>query len=322
MTTALKAPFPYAGGKSRVASVIWERLGNVSSFVDPFFGSGAILLGRPHAPKTETVNDADGLLCNAWRAMKYAPDEVAKYADWPVSEADLHARHYWLITEGKARLEGVLNSPEAYDAKVAGWWIWGACLWIGSGWCGGGGPWLPGENGEWIDRKLPLLGAGQGIHRQLPHLGDAGRGEKIAQYFSLLSSRLERVRIACGDWSRVMGECVTTRHGLTGVFLDPPYQDGKHSFEYSGGGGVFEDVWNWAVANGDNPLMRIAICGYDDGRQAPPAWTCHAWKAAGGYGSQGHGRGRENCKRERIWFSPSCLPPVQSDLFTPLDTAP
>lgn len=104
MSTAvpeLKAPFPYFGGKSVVAPLVWARLGDVANFVEPFFGSGACLLGRPHLPRTETVNDADGYLANFWRAVQTAPEAVARYADWPVNECDLHARHLWLVNEGR-----------------------------------------------------------------------------------------------------------------------------------------------------------------------------------------------------------------------------
>lgn len=45
--------------------MVWDRLGNVPNFVEPFFGSGAVLLGRPHAPTTETINDKDGFVCLA-----------------------------------------------------------------------------------------------------------------------------------------------------------------------------------------------------------------------------------------------------------------
>jgi hypothetical protein len=65
----------------------------------------------------------------------------------------------------------------------------------------------------------------------------------------------------------------------------------------------------WAVENGDNPLLRIALCGYVEEHVAamPSSWECVAWKAQGGYGSQAGDRGNENGKRERIWFSPHCL---------------
>lgn len=50
-TIKLKAPFPYFGGKSRVASIVWERFGDIANYVEPFFGSGAMLIARPSVPR-------------------------------------------------------------------------------------------------------------------------------------------------------------------------------------------------------------------------------------------------------------------------------
>lgn len=131
----LRAPFPWFGGKSRVAPLVWERFGDVRNYVEPFAGSLAVLLGRPSEPKVETVNDLECYLANFWRALAADPEQVARYADWPVNEADLHARHRWLVSHGAERVERLRTDPEYFDAKVAGWWVWGQCLWIGSGWC-------------------------------------------------------------------------------------------------------------------------------------------------------------------------------------------
>lgn len=43
----LRAPFPWFGGKRKVAEEVWRRFGRVENYVEPFFGSGAVLLGRP-----------------------------------------------------------------------------------------------------------------------------------------------------------------------------------------------------------------------------------------------------------------------------------
>jgi len=123
---AVKAPFPWFGGKRRVAPAVWARFGNVRNYVEPFFGSGAVLLARPEPfTGTETINDACGFVANFWRAIQADPDAVARWVDWPVNEADLEARHYWLVTEGRARLDAVLGDPTGFDAQVAGWWCWG-----------------------------------------------------------------------------------------------------------------------------------------------------------------------------------------------------
>jgi hypothetical protein len=311
---SLRAPFPWFGGKSKVAHLVWDRFGNVPNYVEPFAGSLAVLLSRPTQAGTETVNDLDAYLCNFWRAIQAEPVEVALWAGWPVNETDLHARHRWLVRYAAQELERLKEDPLFHDAKIAGWWAWGVASWIGSGWCRvrGDGPapseQLPhlGSAGMGLHRKLPHLGdAGRGLHRKLPHLGDAGRG--VLVWCLDLAERLRRVRVACGDWTRVMGESVTVKHGTTGVFLDPPYSDDEHAIEYSAGGDVAAAVAAWAIANGDNPALRIALCGYAGEHEMTGEWTEVEWKARGGYGSQGDGRGRENAGRERIWFSPHCL---------------
>lgn len=140
-----------------------------------------------------------------------------------------------------------------------------------------------------------------------------GRGS-IHDYFSALSERLRLVRVCCGEWDRVLGESVTVKHGLTGVFLDPPYAADRavcYSVESDCSGAVRA----WAISNGDNPLLRIALCGYEGEHAMPESWECVPWKARGGYGSQADGRGRENSARERIWFSPHCLCGQQKDFF-------
>jgi site-specific DNA-adenine methylase len=48
MTTtspALTAPFPWFGGKRKVAAEVWSRFGRVENYVEPFFGSGAVVCG-------------------------------------------------------------------------------------------------------------------------------------------------------------------------------------------------------------------------------------------------------------------------------------
>jgi len=302
----LRAPYPYFGGKATVADLIWERLGDVANYVEPFFGSGAVLLNRPHYPfretRIETINDADGLVCNFWRALHADPNEVAQHADWPVSELDLHARHLWLTNTGRQQVERLREDPDWYDAKIAGWWVWGIGQWIGSGWC---------KHPE--RKKLPHLGdAGMGVHR--------GSETDLHGYFRLLAERLRQVRVCCGDWSRVCGPTPTVKQGLTGVFLDPPYtQTERDANLYAVEINVAADVRQWCLEHGSDRRLRIALCGYAGECHEElehHGWEVVAWKARGGYGVQGNGTdGRENSKRERIWFSPHCLNQPELSLF-------
>jgi hypothetical protein len=100
----------------------------------------------------------------------------------------------------------------------------------------------------------------------------------------------------------------------TGVFLDPPYSTTERDPDLyaEDATGVAADVAAWARAHGDDPHLRIALCGYA-GEHEMPGWDCVPWKAHGGYGVRAHKRGRANARRECIWFSPHCLTPL--DLF-------
>src|SRR3972149_6688134 len=86
-----KAPFPWFGGKSKAAPLVWSLLGDVPHYVEPFAGALGVLLERPHpcnrAYYSETANDLDGFVCNAWRAIQLQPEATAAAASWPVCEA-------------------------------------------------------------------------------------------------------------------------------------------------------------------------------------------------------------------------------------------
>jgi len=325
----LVAPFPWFGGKRRVADIVWQYFGDdVKNYVEPFFGSGAVLLGAPWpADRIETVNDKDGFVCNFWRAIKHAPKEVAKWADWPVNENDLHARHVWLREHREQLSHRLEGDPDYYDAKIAGWWVWGISCWIGGNWCAEKrtGPWMIDRDEEGCRMLVKNQGEiGEekiGVNRSKIHLSDSGCGVhrklvNVYDWFSFLSDRLRRVRVCCGDWIRVLGPSATFRHGVTAVFLDPPYSMDIRDDVYSvDSPGISDAVRQWAIENGNNPLLRIALCGYEDEHQMPPDWTCYSWRAHGGYGLQGEGEGRENREKERIWFSPHCLKVNQLTLF-------
>jgi site-specific DNA-adenine methylase len=316
--TICKAPFPWFGGKRKVATEIWRRFGLVENYVEPFFGSGAVLLGRPDPSGNETINDLDGYVANFWRAVQHDPETTAQYADNPVNENDLHARHIWLVSQQASLVQRLEGDPEWFDAKIAGYWVWGIACWIGSGFCSGNGPWGLNEMGQLVH----LGDTGRGVNRQRVHLGDNGQGVNrkrvhLGDYFAALQERLRNVRVCSGDWSRVCGPSVTLKHGMTGVFLDPPYADTakrQDNLYLKDSLDVAHDVREWAISNGDNRLLRIALCGYDKEHVMPDSWAVYEWDAGEGFGAQATERSG-NGKKERIWFSPACVQVEQGVLF-------
>lgn len=286
-----KTPFPYTGGKARVAPEVWRRFGDVKNYVEPFLGGGGVLLNRPvwGGSRIETVNDLDGLLVNFWRSVKFHPRKLAKAADYPVSELDQHARHNWLVRKQREITEKIRSQEAWCDPKVAAWWVWGISQWIGGGWCAAGKQ----------SRRIPNTD-NRGIHRISLRQAGQRRAEYLREYFSQLACRLEHVRIESGDWRRVVTPAFTTRHGLTGVFLDSPYtgESGREAHIYAEDNlNIGHEVRDWAVAHGGDPKLRIALCGYEGEYRMPPNWSVFEWKSAGS--SNGH--------KERIWFSPHCL---------------
>ena len=366
--TALKAPFPYFGGKSTVAPIIWKALGQPKHYIEPFFGSGAVLLARPdYNPQKhmETICDKDGFVANAWRGMQFAPDELARYCDWPVNHADLNARRKYL-NDNQGLLARLCEDPEYYDAKMAGYWIWAMSCWIGSGLTRKDSiPRLDsgvGATANGITEKRPNLGnAGRGVAQQIPSIRD-DRGvpnqipllysengvcrrpcygangahgvHKVTltnepapdldvrdpytpglySWFRELSERLRRVRVVCGDWTRVCGGDWQDDRGTCGIFFDPPYsaeagRDPKIYAEESAT--IAHEVREWAIKRGERKTYRICLAGYVQEHWdilEPLGWTKHDWSAHGGFANRGKGktRGEENRHKEALFFSPHC----------------
>jgi len=96
---------------------------------------------------------------------------------------------------------------------------------------------------------------------------------------------------------------------MTGVFLDPPYDDSQRDTRlYTVDDvSISAKVREWAIEMGKRDDMRIALCGYEGEHVMPDGWDVYTWQANGAYVLQGNTTGRANRDRERIWFSPACL---------------
>ena len=350
--TDLQAPFPYFGGKSRISADVWAALGQPKHYIEPFFGSGAVLLARPdYDPTThmETICDKDGYVANAWRAMQHDPDEVAKWCDWPVNHADLSARKRKLLANRETLLAGLIEDDDWCDPKLAGYWIWAASCWIGSGLTslgqrphvshGGTGVHklgqIPhvGHGGKGVHKigKRPHVSdGGKGVHRlgQRPHVSDGRKGVRepynanLYTWFRELSERLRYVRVVCGDWSRVCGGNWQDKMGVCGMFFDPPYgvKDRDEVYDtdsYT----VAAKVTAWARERGRMKRYRIVLAGYEEHAELEAdGWRVKQWSARGGYANSKRNEdseavGMANRHRERLYFSPHCLTADGLSLF-------
>ncbi len=354
----LRSPYPFFGTKKKVANDLWRLFGNVKRYIEPFLGSAAMLLARPQDRKIHcVVNDKSRYISNFWRAVQQQPDEVAQWCDFPVMEADLHARHAWLeaqpfeeaiagtpsgeeILERIHKLEnGLQQDPLWCDPKIAGWWAFGQSCWIGDGWCNGKQvrrkPDCVPEGGVHRQcRQVEVNGCGgvlrgrpetdcfKGVHSKRPETdhfkGVHGKRQKtgrkfgvqrshrqgLINYFRQLQAEMREVIVCCGDWTRAVTPCVLGDRGtICGLFLDPPYKTvgkvyGRHHDEL-----ISTRVRAWAVKNGQNERLRIALCGFDTEHEMPGNWSVYRWDH-----EKGMSHTQQNVGRERVWCSPGIKP--------------
>ncbi|MCC6546175.1 DNA adenine methylase [Candidatus Sumerlaeota bacterium] len=279
----LKSPFPWFGGKSRVATEVWKRFGNPAFYIEPFAGSLAAFLGRPDFPSMETVNDKDGYVANFWRAVHSDPLAVAHQFLQPCFESDLHARRTALMSGKEEFTKRLASDPHYYDAQIAAWWAWTIHTSIA--------PQLK------TDASKPRLLA-IGLMKNYT-LND------VVRWFEYLSARLAKVRVLTGDWRRAVskGE-VNQRNGITGIFFDPPYKAERLTYAVEIRDTAIE-VREWALEN-EKPWLRIALCGHQKEHKMPSSWTEFRWKRQGGLAAGGLNYDPSRAL-ESIWFSPSCL---------------
>ncbi len=73
----MKPPMAYYGAKTALAPTIVSMFPEHRRYVEPFAGSLAVLLAKPHAP-LEVVNDLDRNLMVFWKVLRDSPTELAR----------------------------------------------------------------------------------------------------------------------------------------------------------------------------------------------------------------------------------------------------
>lgn len=335
--------YRYFGVKRKVAAEVWKRFGTLGVYAEPFFGSGAVYLARPDPSGLEIINDIEAMICNFWRAVKHDPEAVAGYADYPGNETDLHAREVWLVNRREifrdkfafaddepfdpAVLSSVrdleerlLVDPDYYDAKVAGWWVWGMAYHLGTEFSSGAGSWRvvdgrfvqAGDGPAVTRRRIDMFNDGGVLHKDIVDrgVGDGSsdtRSEQIINYMRRLRDRTRSTIVCSGDWTRSVQRYMEFHKGMIGIFLDPPYAGrvGRHQHLYNKEDYEISDaVREWAIERGSEPRYRVALCGYEDEHDMPENWSVVRWRARCMASKK---RGFDNERRECIWFSPNCI---------------
>jgi len=285
---SLKAPFPYFGGKSRVASLIWDKIDPVQSYVEPFGGSLALYLHPRLPPERSLLNDLDGLLINFWRSVQKDPEGVALNAHAPISTLELQARHNYVVRNAGDLVRSMASDPKYYDIEMAAYWLYARSTMIG------GRLIFENEIGPRIPSLIP-----NGMHSK-------GRKDLVAVLHEI-SEHLKSALITCSSWESTLNKTSLYYKTPTFVFLDPPYPSTEcDNGVYKHSEGVWKDVVGWCKEHQDDPNLRIVLCGYE-GTATLDGWECVRWHTQGGLASAYASEiGLSNAKRECVWFSPQC----------------
>lgn len=284
------AIFPYFGRKAQIAHVVWQALGNVNVYIEPFAGALGVMLNRPHAPRIEIVNDLDCWIANFWRATAADADAVADAADWPLNESDYHARLAWFKSHREEWRSKIESDPKFYDMEIAGWWVWGQSTAI---------------LGNWPKNRGISIGPKSGVHARMG-----------VERLRLLRDRLRHVTVMCGDWEKPL-RATWERGGNIGAFLDPPYMSKRTAGMYDGvcddGASVVPRVTEWCL---EHPSVHTVVCGLAGEYPAleDAGWRVVPWRTRGGCDKIGKAENRlgpDNRDKERLWLSPSCREPTK-----------
>lgn len=83
----------YPGSKWSMAEWIISHMPPHTTYLEPFFGSGAVFFNKAPSP-LETINDIDGDVVNLFRVIRDRPDDLARLVYWtPYSREEYYASY-------------------------------------------------------------------------------------------------------------------------------------------------------------------------------------------------------------------------------------
>lgn len=85
------ATIKYPGSKWKMAQWIISKFPEHRSYLEPFFGSGAVLFTKPRSP-IETVNDLDNDVVNLFSWIREDPERLAKAIYWTPYAREVYER--------------------------------------------------------------------------------------------------------------------------------------------------------------------------------------------------------------------------------------
>lgn len=117
-------PFPYFGGKQRIADQIVAHFPEHGHYIEPYAGGLSVLMAKRPAAM-ETVNDIDQDLMTFWRVLRDRPDELERAcALTPHSRAESIAARDLAVADDVERARRVwvmLTQRRGGQLRTTGW---------------------------------------------------------------------------------------------------------------------------------------------------------------------------------------------------------
>lgn len=83
----------YPGSKWSMASWIISHMPEHKTYLEPFFGSGAVFFNKPKS-SIETINDMDSSVVNLFKVIRDNPEKLAKLIEWtPFSREEYYSSY-------------------------------------------------------------------------------------------------------------------------------------------------------------------------------------------------------------------------------------
>lgn len=192
----MKAILKYPGSKWALADWIIGFFPEHHSYLEPFFGSGAVLFRKPRS-HIETINDLDGNVINLFEWIKNDPEKLAHEIYWTPYARQVYEDTYAAV-------------PEDSLQKAVNFYIRAQ---MGHGFR---------TNGEKVGWKSDV----QGRERAYAASDWCSLPERIPE----AAERLRGVQIECRPAVEVMRRF---NYKKVLIYLDPPYMSGtRHGKQY------------------------------------------------------------------------------------------
>lgn len=276
-----RSPFPWFGGKQKLADEILALFPTHLVYVEVFGGGASVLLSKPPA-KLDVYNDLDEGLVNFFRCLRDAPDRLV-----PLLEITPYARSEW-------------------EAAKTGWWTAEDPVERARQWYVVASQ----SFGAMVARDArPSTGRGWGGERLgLMHLNRAASTANRVDNIWRFVERMRLVQIECLDWRACLDRY---DHSDCVFYLDPPYVAGTRR----AGGYVHElsDDDHAELVERVLALEGVAVVsGYDHPIYTPlvdvGGFARHEFDVLSTAGQRSVDRQRDR-RLEVVWASPRAAQP-------------